>query len=408
MRAYWKTLVAVAAILVVVPQLAAADEVQDQLNQMQERMAQLEDSLKATQDELVSAQGQVEEQQNVIRRSGLDEERSGFSALSAFLNDTEFGGAVAASYNYNFNDPANGVNGGITTHGTNNSFQVDQVHFSMSNDSTEKSRAGFGFDTIQGATAANGDSPQIMQAYASYLMPVGNGVTLTAGRFDSDIGAETEYVGENLNITRGLVRALQPINHNGAKLGMALNDSLNLSASVSNTGFLGSTTNADGNDAKTWTVGADWSSDNAGLGVTYMAFDDSIGTDRGHMVDVVASWDPSDNLTVWANLDWAKNGGPGVGADGDSVIGFALASRLGISDTTGVGVRGEVTSTDAVAGDVTAYSLTLTGDHALTDNLTARAEYRYDSNDNNIFADDTGAAATDSQHLVVGQLVYSF
>ncbi|NQZ97036.1 MAG: outer membrane beta-barrel protein, partial [Myxococcales bacterium] len=276
MRAYWKTLVAVAAILVVVPQLAAADEVQDQLNQMQERMAQLEDSLKATQDELVSAQGQVEEQQNVIRRSGLDEERSGLSALSAFLNDTEFGGAVAASYNYNFNDPGDSVNGGITTHGTNNSFQVDQVHFSMSNDSTEKSRAGFGFDAIHGATSANGDGPQIMQAYASYLMPVASGLTLTAGRFDSAMGAEVVYVGQNLNITRGLVRALQPVNHNGAKLDLAFNDNLSVSASVSNTGFAGNTSNADTNDAKTWTVGAGWSSDMAGLSVTYMAFDDAV------------------------------------------------------------------------------------------------------------------------------------
>ena len=56
MRSSWNTLVAVAAALVIGPQIAAANEVQEQLDQMQARMAQLEDSLQATQDELNTAQ----------------------------------------------------------------------------------------------------------------------------------------------------------------------------------------------------------------------------------------------------------------------------------------------------------------------------------------------------------------
>jgi len=113
-------------------------------------MAQLEalqDNLKATQDELSSAQTRSDEQARVIERAGLAEERSSVSALSKFLNDTDFGGVVAASYNYNFEDPLGAANLGTFPILTHNSFQYDQAHFSMSNEATEKSRAGFGVDT---------------------------------------------------------------------------------------------------------------------------------------------------------------------------------------------------------------------------------------------------------------------
>ncbi len=417
MRSSWKTLVAVAAALIAVPLYAAADDVQEQLNQMQARMAQLEDSLTATQDELNSAQTRVEEQEAVLARATDD--REAVSALSSFLNETEFGGTVAASYNYNFEDPLGGGNMVTPPIGTHNSFQYDQLHFSMANVATEKSRAGFGVDLLQGASVG-GDTPVVNQAYASYLMPIGNGVELKAGRWDTPIGAEVVYVGENTNITRGLVWGIQPVNHNGVLLTANLSDSLSLHGGVANSGFTGGTL-ADVNNAKAWIAGGAWDGGSAGLSATYMAFDDAgnATADRGHMIDFVATWDPSDNLSIWANFDWVRNASAFPGdmtnaafKDGDSLYGVALATRLGVTDKTGVGVRGEWVgsrpdTTGALDEDV--FSLTGTLDHALTDNLTARAEIRWDhASDATPFASDVAAGAEDNQILAIGQLVYAF
>ena len=92
MRSSWKSLVAVAGLLVA-PQLAAADDVQEQLELMQERMGQLEDQIQVQSDELEDAQKKVEDQQGLIESAGLGEEQAS-SGLSSFLQDTEFGAWV--------------------------------------------------------------------------------------------------------------------------------------------------------------------------------------------------------------------------------------------------------------------------------------------------------------------------
>ena len=151
MRFSWKTLVVAAAAVLVVPQFATADDVQVQLEQMQDRLNQLEDKLQATNDELEDSNTRVADQQKLIQKAGLEDERSGQSGLSKFLEMTEFSGFIAASWNYNFNKPTdtavgfsqgggrdtvNGLNasrGGWTApvHSNPNSFQLDQLWFSM-------------------------------------------------------------------------------------------------------------------------------------------------------------------------------------------------------------------------------------------------------------------------------------
>ncbi len=107
LRSNWKILVAAAATLLVAPQLAMADDVDEQLRLMNERMAQMEEQLQATNDELDASKARVDTQQELITKAGLDREAQ--SGLSEFLNATEFSGYVSASYNYNFNQPHAGT-----------------------------------------------------------------------------------------------------------------------------------------------------------------------------------------------------------------------------------------------------------------------------------------------------------
>ena len=151
MRSITKCLLATGAAFAMVAGPAGAAETQDELREMRELVLQLQDRLEAQQD-------QIDEQQVVIKEAGLEEERGSESALSSFLESTDFSGWVAASYFWNFNNPRNPQNGGNAAisnpfHQDHNSFQFDEAWFVMSRSPTEESPAGFEFEVTYGATA---------------------------------------------------------------------------------------------------------------------------------------------------------------------------------------------------------------------------------------------------------------
>jgi hypothetical protein len=266
MRPSWKILVAAAASGLAVPQLALADDVEAQLQQMQKRMSELESKLQATNDDLETSRQKVDQQEALLKKAGLDESRGAASGLAEFLDKVEIDGFVAASYNYNFNNLKDGdvtqpgvigdfgpttvagENGGILGitapgHTNDNTFQLDQLWFGIGKTATMESPAGFRADIVYGAAAdanregtfftagphddqtlsaddhGTGDLPHLFQAYAEYLAPVGeNGISVKGGRFATLIGAESFRQDSNFNITRGITWALQPVNHTGLML----------------------------------------------------------------------------------------------------------------------------------------------------------------------------------------------
>lgn len=489
MRSSWKTLVVAVAGWLVVPQLANADEVQDQLRQMQERMSQLEDKLQATTEELDEANKRSQDQEKLIERSGLADERSGLSALSRFLNETEFSGVVAASYNWNFNDPNNNVtqsvaNGfpgagigtrvgtaapgagnnsgvlGLTApfHQNNNTYQLDQALFSMIKPSTEESRGGFGVEVAFGASAdalnsggsATGDDTFLYQAYASYLAPVLGGVQVKAGRYATILGAEVFRVDDNFNITRGLNYALQPTSHTGVLWQGEMGEGYEWALGVANNN---TNTMVDTDSNKTLLARLGWSGETAGVKLNWMYGGDVVSPttgagkdgDRLSELNLVTTWDPSDNLSMWLNFDWITQRQDNLGSL--NVYSTAVAGRLALTDTTGVSTRFEYVkgedvcnlTGDLVPGpgvgagspcsliplvgatdDIDLFSITGTLDHALTDNLTVRGELRYDwgsidGGQNGLFLNNgTGAngpgtvfGASD-QLLALVQMYYTF
>jgi hypothetical protein len=302
MRSSMKILVAAAATLLVAPQFAMADDIEEQLRLMNERMGQLESQLQATQDELEASKTTVANQQDLIEKAGI--EREAQSGLSAFLSQTQFDGFVAASYTYNFtgidetrqakyagpnggNDGTTllgGVNNGATgltapLHPNNNTFQVDQVWFGMRKPATTESRGGWGVDLVWGVGADNlgtpanlsalvyqiatstifdargtgsalatGDLPHLYQGYVEYLAPIGD-ILIKAGRFETMFGAEVFRQDSNFNITRGLLWALQPKNQTGITIGSEYDNGLTWTVGVANSY---SATMADSDNEKTF------------------------------------------------------------------------------------------------------------------------------------------------------------
>ncbi|HEU4427801.1 MAG TPA: outer membrane beta-barrel protein, partial [Myxococcota bacterium] len=190
--------------------------------EMQARIEQLEAKLAAQGDELAAAKAAP-----AAPAATPDVAADGQS----FFDTINASGFVAASYFYNFNDPDGGSLGGSNApvdllHPDSNSFSLDQLWLTLSRDVSEEQRAGFRADFAYGKTAsilsgdnndgAAGNDFDLYQGYVTYLAPIGEGVTIQAGKFATLIGAEVAQANANWNITRGNVyNFLQPINHTG-------------------------------------------------------------------------------------------------------------------------------------------------------------------------------------------------
>ncbi|HXV37477.1 MAG TPA: outer membrane beta-barrel protein, partial [Myxococcota bacterium] len=253
MRSSLKRFIAVAAAFLVAPSFASADDAksEDELQEVLSRMSELEQQLKATNDALAASNAKVEKQQETLSKLEPSNQSGAMLALSNFLTETTFAGWVSASYFYNTNNPDNGRNIGANAgtiganpyHQNHNSFQVDQVWFSMANEATPESRAGFAIDILYGEAAdqlaigleGNSIFDYLYNANVSYLAPFTDaGIKVTAGRFEKHIGSETAQDPYNYNITRGLLYTLQPINFTGVKASSKYDNGLRWMVGISN------------------------------------------------------------------------------------------------------------------------------------------------------------------------------
>jgi hypothetical protein len=393
MRSSLKSLIAIAAAVLVVPSFASADDMGggDDMQEVLSRMSDLEQQLRATNDSLAAANARVDQQQKMLSKMGTGKPGGAMPALSEFLTETNFGGWVSASYFYNLNNPdsadtaganlGNSDRGSLANafHGNSNSFQVDEVWFEISNDATPESRGGFQIDVLMGQTADvmcgdfdsdddgddkddrdrnGGSEPCLYTANVSYLAPITDaGIEITAGRFATAIGAERPGAPYNFNITRGLVWNMQPINHTGVKAASTYDNGLDWMLGVSNTsGYEGSQSaqNTDLDDEKVflWRLGYK-ASDTTSIAFSGLWGGDcalSAGAsdcaDLGHdedkqgVVDMVLDWNPSDRLSTWLDVMYVwtnnedRNGDP-------SALGIAAAGRYAITDATGFALRAE-------------------------------------------------------------------
>ena len=449
MSSRWTAGLAALATLALSPSLvfAASDtEVQQQLQQMQQRMQQMEDELQATTDQLDSANQRVDEQSRVIEQSGLAETRGASNGLPGFLGQITVGGWVSATYFWNVNhptdenraevggnvalcDPPDDCGGGVgnTNIGDNgkfyplspdhNSFALDQVWFEIERPIDEENRAGFRFDPVMGQSASlingfGGPSNRgsrdnsafyISQGYVQYLAPVAGGITIKAGKFNTPIGVEVVQTIYNWNITRGIVWSLlQPIDHIGLMATGKVGDTgFDYGAGIVN-GFLPDS--PDRNQAKTALGHIGWSNDAWTLAGNIVWGGETSGHDSNEqgVADAIIKFKASDRLAMYLNGDYAwrdMTGNP-------DAWGISLAGRFGITDRTGIALRGEyATDNDNYFGfsgistatnktcptgfnngqlfnacpvDTHIWSITGTLDHLLTDQLMIRGEVRWD------------------------------
>jgi hypothetical protein len=236
----------------------------------------------------------------------------------------------------------------------------------------------------------------IEQGYVQYLAPIGDGVTFKAGKFSTPFGYEVAGTIYNQNITRGNVwNLLEPIDHIGVTAGYTFGDS-GFDAMFG--GVNGFTPNdPDNNSGKSVIGHLGWANETLSVGVNGIYGPENTASNANDrtVLNGVVKFNPTDRLALFVNGDYATAANQGNA----KAWGVSTGGRFGITDRTGISLRGEYVadngsyldffalpnsdSPDFGAGpvptDVKIFGVTATVDHLLTDQLMLRGEVRWDN-----------------------------
>jgi len=368
-----------------------------------------------------------------------DETRSA-SGVSRFFEAVDLESWINVNYTWNSRGNGNthiiGQNSNAPFHEDSHSFQVDQLWFRMDKAVSSESRAGFHADIAFGETARNAqlafggnDSVAVYTAYASYLAPGGyGGIRIDAGELWTLLGVEVVPAPENLNITRGIVWGIQPVNHTGVIVSTSVSN-FSFAFGAVNAPLSDSAQDSDRNKAFTGRIAFEaekfYIAASAIHGSRNEALEDSgiPDPDGGNfpvnndseksdvtIANFVMTFDPTDDLTGWVDFTyrWLHPNGPD-----SNTYAWAAAARYALTETLGVASRFEMVVVDPSNGKATdEYSLTFTFDKAITDHLLARLEGRFDWGIDGKYrkagTDYDDPSASNHQNLFVAEVIYQF
>jgi Putative beta-barrel porin-2, OmpL-like. bbp2 len=166
------------------------------------------------------------------------------SPLASVLPTTLPGGATLnymldGYYEFNFNQPPGRVNYLRAYDVLSNVFSINQADIvldwqpNVSEGRRYGARVDLQFgqatDTLQG-NPANEPRPQIyqniFQAYGTYIVPVGSGLSVDFGKWASSLGVEGNYTKDQMNYTRSLYFYFLPFYHEGIRASYKFNDKI--------------------------------------------------------------------------------------------------------------------------------------------------------------------------------------
>ena len=169
------------------------------------------------------------------------------SKMLGFFRDTTINVSLDGYYAYNFNDPVGRVNLLRAYDVLSNEFSLNQANIVIDHppDAAAGRRWGgrldlqFGqaTDTLQG-NPANEPRPQIyrniFQAYGTYIIPVGKGITVDFGKWGSSLGIEGNYSKDQINYSRAYWFDFLPFYHMGVRVSAPISNRFTLNYWVVN------------------------------------------------------------------------------------------------------------------------------------------------------------------------------
>jgi hypothetical protein len=377
------------------------------------------------------------EQINAVDRGILD-----------YLHGATLNFAVDEYYEYNFNDPVGRVNALRAYDVLSNNISLNQADlvFERAPDVDAGRRFGLRLDlqygqatdTLQGNPANEPRPPiyqNIYQAYGTYVLPIGNGLTVDVGKFGSSIGIEGNYTKDQMNYSRSYWFDYLPFYHMGLRAAYKVNDKLTLNYWLVNGTNQAEATNgykdelfgftATPNKKITWNVNYYVGQEHPDRvevsssgpipvqpGLTFQAITPA-PNGKLHIFDSYVNWQATSKLTFALEGDYVieREWQNTVTALGQSsapshVIGGAGYARYQFSPKFAVAGRAEYLSDRGGLFSGITQALketTLSFDYKLSDGFLMRYEWRRDfSNQPSFFTDKTGVLSKEQQTLGVG------
>lgn len=323
-------------------------------------------------------------------------------------------------YEYNFNHPIGRVNLLRAYDVSSNAFSINQAAIILEKpvDVAAGKRLGARLDlqfgqateTLQG-NPANEPRPEIyrniFQAYGTYVIPAGNGLTVDFGKWSSSLGMEGNYTKDQINYSRSYYFYFLPFYHAGIRANYKLNDKLAVNYWIVNGNNQSEPTNSFKDElfgvvltpakSVSWTVNYYLGQDHPDVTQTTqcnvpvqpgLCFTPISPAPDGklHIFDSYVNWQASSRLTFAAEADyvlereWA-NAGPGQSSAPAHVVGGAGYTQYQLTPRVTLAARAEYLSDRGGLFSETTQALketTATLQYKLADGFDAFFEYRRD------------------------------
>ena len=365
---------------------------------------------------------------------------------SDLLGGTTVNFLLDGYYNYNFNNPIGRVNLLRAYDVSANSFSLNQADIVLENavDLERHKRFGLRLDlqfgqateTLQG-NAANELRPNvwrnIFQAYGTYVVPVGSGLTIDFGKWASSLGIEGNYTKDQVNYSRSYWFNFLPFYHTGARVNYKINDTVAVNYWITN----GTQQTEPFNNFKdqliglnlqphknvAWTVNYYLGQEHPDIQFVPAETGSNLPTQQGtpfepitnapkgklHILDTYVTWQVSPKLTLAAEADYViqrltTSSPPVHTAGGSGYVRYQLTPRMAIAGRTEYLSDGGLFTGAAQ----TVKETTLTFEQRLADGLLLRQEWRRDSSNHPYFLTDTLGVLKKDQNTVTLGLVWWF
>jgi Putative beta-barrel porin-2, OmpL-like. bbp2 len=397
--------------------------------------------------EPVAAQQTVSEH-DVSASSGGQSVSSEDRALLDYLRGTTINFAIDAYYGYNFNHPVGRVNALRAYDVLSNNISLNQANviFERAPDLQVGRRYGarldlqFGqaTDTLQG-NPANEPRPQIyrniLQAYGTYILPVGNGISLDVGKWSSSLGFENNYTKDQMNYSRSFFFDFLPFYHMGVRAAYKLNDRVALNYWLVNGTNQAEATNGFKDELFGFTITPNknvaWTAnyylgqeqpDRAPVepngpipvqpGLSFAPIKPA-PDGRTHIFDSYVTWQATPKLSLALEGDYViqrlwEFAAPGHSAQPSEVWGGAAYARYQLSPKFALATRAEYLADHGGLFSGITQALkenTLTLDYKLGEGFLVRSEYRRDfSNRPSFFTDVEGQLKKEQNTATLGLL----
>lgn len=406
------------------------EALEERVRQLEEKLAKLNHGL-PTPVEFV-APAKIDEAAKsvaltVVQEDTKKEDAKKNDGVLKFFRDLEVSGIVDGYYGYNTNKVDLHTQGRVFDV-RHNAFSLQLAKLTLQKANSKDDPLGFRIDLGLGETvdrtisvsdsSRNDGTKHVLQAYASYVAPLGTGLTIDFGKFYTPIGAEVIETKDNFNYSRSFLFAYGPFYHMGLRAKYAFNDKVALTGFLVNGWDNAFENNVGENAGKT--VGFQ-------LGLTptkKFSFTEtflsgpeaplanvpavSARDNWRHIADTVASYSVNDKLTLLGNFV--------IGSDADDTgdrglwTGFAGYFKYAFNNRFAFSPRFEVfNDKDGLRSGVaqTIKDITLTQEVKLVNNLLTRFEYRRDFSNQKFFTNSAGVAKNNQNTFTVG-LSYFF